>query len=488
MTSYTTNKNLTLPDYNSSNWNTPLNNDFTAIDAAFGGVYTLSVTISSTPVTLASTAYLNLTFNLSGTLSNNVTFNFPSGVGGEWIINPAGIVSGLGTYTVTFGVVGGTKSVTISANSIYQIYSDGTNVYQVSALAAGSTNQLQYNKSGLFSASSNLTYDTSKLTVNATLFTTTGTSGNGTTATVTFSGTFVYPVGSQITIYGVTPTGYNGTYTVTASSAGSVSFSSATTGSQTVAGVVASNGTLILTGTPFTALALKDGGDIVLYNSANTGNFVLYCDTDQLANFSGGISTGVIIGSTTAATGNGTTATITFAGNYVFPVGESVVVTGVTPTGYNGIYTVTASSAGSVSFANTTTGSQTVAGRVSVNGSITSNSLIQSTFGGFKFPDNTVQTTAATSTPQASSWTNTSNSINNTYTNSKAYTITVFASLVYTGNNGGFAVYVNGTAIAQGGGNLSYKYGETLSFPVPAGATYSIGGTNVNAVQWAEFS
>jgi len=484
---FTTNKSIEKPangDYVNT-WSTPVNNDWDYIDQAFGGQTSLNVTgQSSTPVNLTATQYRPLILSISGTLTANVTFTIPSGVGGQWIVaNGAS-----GSYTVTIASLGGGTSVVVSQGVITQIVSDGTNIKNVSTYAAGSTNQLQYNNGGLFAASSNLTYDTSKLTVNATLFNTTGTSGNGTTATVTFSGTFVYPVGSQITIYGVTPTRYNGTYTVTASSAGSVSFANTTTGSQTVAGVIASNGTLILTGTPFTALALRDGGDLVFYNSANTGNFTLYCDTDQLANFSGGISTGVIIGSTTAATGNGTTATITFAGNYVFPVGESVVVTGVTPTGYNGIYTVTASSAGSVSFANTTTGSQTVAGRVSVNGSITSNSLIQSTFGGFKFPDNTVQTTAATSTPQASSWTNTSNSINNTYTNSKAYTITVFASLVYTGYNGGFAVYVNGTAIAQGGGNLSYKYGETLSFPVPAGATYSIGGTNVNAVQWAEFS
>lgn len=72
---------------------------------------------------------------------------------------------------------------------------------------------------------------------------------------------------------------------------------------------------------------------------------------------------------TTGASGTGTTATITYAGTYVFPVGGSVVITGVTPVGYNGTYTVTASSAGSVSFASTTTGAQTVAGTASSGGS-----------------------------------------------------------------------------------------------------------------------
>ena len=65
---------------------------------------------------------------------------------------------------------------------------------------------------------------------------------------------------------------------------------------------------------------------------------------------------------TTGASGNGTTATVTFSGTYVVPVGNSINITGMTPTGYNGYHYVTASSAGSVSFASTTTGAQTVAG------------------------------------------------------------------------------------------------------------------------------
>lgn len=72
---------------------------------------------------------------------------------------------------------------------------------------------------------------------------------------------------------------------------------------------------------------------------------------------------------TTGASGDGTTATITYAGTHVFPVGGTVVVAGVTPAGYNATATVTASSAGSVSYANATTGPQTVAGTVGSGGS-----------------------------------------------------------------------------------------------------------------------
>ena len=69
---------------------------------------------------------------------------------------------------------------------------------------------------------------------------------------------------------------------------------------------------------------------------------------------------------TTAASGTGTTATLLFSGSQVVVVGSLVVVAGVTPTGYNGTYTVTASSAGSVSYINATTGAQTVAGTIGV--------------------------------------------------------------------------------------------------------------------------
>lgn len=68
---------------------------------------------------------------------------------------------------------------------------------------------------------------------------TTGASGTGSTATVTFStNAGVAPVGTQVTIAGITPAGYNGTFTVTASAPGSVSYSNATTGAQTVAGTI----------------------------------------------------------------------------------------------------------------------------------------------------------------------------------------------------------------------------------------------------------
>ena len=69
---------------------------------------------------------------------------------------------------------------------------------------------------------------------------------------------------------------------------------------------------------------------------------------------------------TTASSGTGTTATISFAAQpFAPPVGSSVTISGMNPTGYNGTYVVTASTTTSVSFANITTGSQVTAGLIS---------------------------------------------------------------------------------------------------------------------------
>lgn len=68
---------------------------------------------------------------------------------------------------------------------------------------------------------------------------------------------------------------------------------------------------------------------------------------------------------TTAASGAAGTATISFAAQaFAVPAGSTVTVSGVTPTGYNGTYTVTASTTSSVSFVNATTGAQTIAGTI----------------------------------------------------------------------------------------------------------------------------
>jgi len=65
-------------------------------------------------------------------------------------------------------------------------------------------------------------------------------------------------------------------------------------------------------------------------------------------------------------------ATLTFGAYATAPyqVGSPIIVSGITPAGYNGTYTVTACTTSSVSYASTTTGAQTVAGNVTVYGDL----------------------------------------------------------------------------------------------------------------------
>ena len=79
----------------------------------------------------------------------------------------------------------------------------------------------------------------------ATGYATTAASGAAGVATVTFSGGATIAVGSVIQINDVVPIDFNGIHVVTASSAGSVSFASAAVGPQTTAGKIASNEAVI---------------------------------------------------------------------------------------------------------------------------------------------------------------------------------------------------------------------------------------------------
>ena len=84
---------------------------------------------------------------------------------------------------------------------------------------------------------------------------------------------------------------------------------------------------------------------------------------------------------TSAASGTGSVATLTFALRSFAPftVGQSITVSGVVPSGYNGTYTVTACTTSSVSYANATTGVQTTSGTIvptsTVYNSFTRNSV-----------------------------------------------------------------------------------------------------------------
>lgn len=104
-------------------------------------------------------------------------------------------------------------------------------------------------------------------------------------------------------------------------------------------------------------------GTVTLANGAATGDFIAIISFKS-------VNTAVI--NTTAASGTGTVATLTFDEKPYPPfiVGSSITVSGVTPTGYNGTYTVTACTTTSVTYADTATGAQTVAGTISYTNNV----------------------------------------------------------------------------------------------------------------------
>ena len=130
-------------------------------------------------------------------------------------------------------------------------------------------------------------------------------------------------------------------------------------GSSTVSVTLADHGLVV--GSTFPVLVSLSAGSVTIF-----GNYIVSSVTSTSA-FVINASTAASSAPTLTATGNGTTATLTYPTTYTIPVGSTIVVAGVTPGGYNGTFTVTASSAGSVSYANATTAPQTVAGTVFVS-------------------------------------------------------------------------------------------------------------------------
>ena len=192
---YTTNKNIEVPasgDYVNT-WATPVNADWSAIDAAFGGTTYINPTGASGTVTLTATQYRppNIVIQ-SGALAGNVNYQLPSGVGGLWSI--ANNATG---YTVTISSAGGGSSVTLgAAGSRYFYMSDGTNVFkpEVDANgAAGADTQVQYNSSGNLTGSANMTFSAGNLTV------------GGSVVTAYFTGS-TDATGTILTVSGVTGT------------------------------------------------------------------------------------------------------------------------------------------------------------------------------------------------------------------------------------------------------------------------------------------
>ena len=195
------------------------------------------------------------------------------------------------------------------------------------------------------------------------------------TVTITTATAHGFVVGQTVTIAGVTVAGYNGTFTIlTVPSATTFTYTDATAGLAASGGGIASAAVLNLAAT----------------ESANTVTIT----TPSTATTATGVSE------------TGTTVTVTTAVNHNFVVGQTVVISGVTPNGYNGTYVITAVTATTFTYTNPVSGlaASTVAGTVQpAHGFVTGQKV---TLSGFTAPSTGYNGTyTITSIPNAATFT-----------------------------------------------------------------------------------
>jgi hypothetical protein len=162
--------NLQATGENSGTWGSITNVNLQEIDAAIAGVFTLTLTGSTTLAftsNATSTTYTdesgrNKTIILSGALSaTTVTLSVPNIEKDYVIINNSG-----GTVTVSSG---GATTVNIGTGSKNYVIVDPSTTSVISAVPAaspgGTTNAIQYNNGGVFAGSTNFTFDGSNVQI-----------------------------------------------------------------------------------------------------------------------------------------------------------------------------------------------------------------------------------------------------------------------------------------------------------------------------------
>ena len=123
---YTTNKKIEKPangDYVNT-WSIPVNNDWDIIDRAFGGTTLINAVAASGTVVLTDVQYQSPSIIISGTLSANVNYQFPAGIGGNWTIYN----NTSGAFSITISSGGGGTSGTIPQGYRAFLNCDGTNM------------------------------------------------------------------------------------------------------------------------------------------------------------------------------------------------------------------------------------------------------------------------------------------------------------------------------------------------------------------------
>lgn len=114
----TPNLNLQEPAYNSPNWDSPLNSNFTILDSVLGNTAGITVTGLTSPQTLSTAQTQNVGVDFSGILTGNFVFNIS--VGGSWIVKN----SCSGNYTLSLAY--GSNSIVVPVGGPYLVSTDTT--------------------------------------------------------------------------------------------------------------------------------------------------------------------------------------------------------------------------------------------------------------------------------------------------------------------------------------------------------------------------
>ena len=161
---FSPNKNIELPGHGDAVdfWDQPVNRNWTAIDTAVAGRVTLNATGLSGNVTLTVAQYTPAIINVTGTLSANVTYVFPAGIGGVWVVGNGTT----GNFTLSFASAGGGTAVTLQPLGRTQIMSDGATVVVANntTLPVGPYGAVQLNRNGFFYGGAGLVSDGSSVT------------------------------------------------------------------------------------------------------------------------------------------------------------------------------------------------------------------------------------------------------------------------------------------------------------------------------------